>query len=183
MHMVWWVWCGSQVSRTEISAICKPRPLRTILKRFCISSTSHVISPKSEISALAACPPPEVPDFLSTKHMVVGESEANSSWASWLLGFSQSAWVPPVARNGEHRPHPNPLNHNLHFNKIPGWVLCTSQFGKHQVIGPRFLFLLHPALHAKPFFAPLTRSGGLDAETEVARTAQIQSAEVEGPVH
>lgn len=55
-------------------------------------------------------------------------------------------------------------------------------FGKHQVIGPRFLFLLYLGVNAGPFFVPLARSGGLGAETEVDRTAQIQSAEVEAPV-
>lgn len=52
----------------------------------------------------------------------------------------------------------------------------------HQDIGPRFLFLLHPALNAAPFFVPLARSGGLVTKTEVGRAAQIQSAEMEAAV-
>lgn len=56
------------------------------------------------------------------------------------------------------------------------------QFGKGKAMGSRFLFLPQPAVDARPYSVPLTRSGGLGAETEVGRSAQIQAAEVEGRV-
>ena len=61
--------------------------------------------------------------------------------------------------------------------------MCTLlYFGKSQVLGPRFFFfLLHPAVNARPVVS-LARSGGLGAETQVGRTAQVQSAEVAAPV-
>ena len=142
---------------------------------------SAVSLPGASLSSWQPCLPPEVPGSFLWSGGATGGSWAKSTAVRFVLGSLAVAGARSAAK-AESQVPPGVLRWSLQFRRIPSAFSVPPSF--HilcQVIGPGFWFLLFSALHAGPCFVPLTRSGVLDARTEMERIAQIQSAEVEAP--